>query len=87
MNKSLVLAAVIAAAALAAAEKPVITAADVAKKALITAALERARAQKAGVRQENTGNLTPGQQAEIAAIEARRAEIREMAKPHLRQDD
>ncbi len=76
-----------AAAALAAAEKPVITAADVAKKALITAALERARAQKAGVRQENTGNLTPGQQAEIAAIEARRAEIREMAKPHLRQDD
>ncbi len=76
-----------AAAALAAAEKPVITAADVANKALITAALERARAQKAGVRQENTGNLTPGQQAEIAAIEARRAEIREMAKPHLRQDD
>jgi len=76
-----------AAAALAAAEKPVITAADVAKKALITAALERARAQKAGVHQENTGNLTPGQQAEIAAIEARRAEIREMAKPHLRQDD
>jgi hypothetical protein len=39
------------------------------------------------VQPENTGDLSPEQQAEIAAIEARRAEIREQAKPHLRQDD
>jgi Na+-translocating ferredoxin:NAD+ oxidoreductase subunit C len=39
------------------------------------------------VQPENVSNLTPEQQAEVAAIEARRAEIREMAKPHLRQDD
>ena len=58
-----------------------------AKKALIAAALERARAEKAQVQPENTVNLTPEQQAEVSAIEARRAEIREMAKPHLRQDD
>ena len=76
-----------AASALAATEKPVVTPQDAAKKALIAAAQERARAQKAQVLQENTMNLTPEQQAEIAAIEARRAEIREMAKPHLHQDD
>ena len=55
--------------------------------ALIAAALERARADKAQVQPENTVNLTPEQQAEVSAIEARRAEIREMAKPQLRQDD
>jgi Na+-translocating ferredoxin:NAD+ oxidoreductase subunit C len=76
-----------AAAALAEAAKPGATPEEDAKKALIAAALERARAQKEQVHPENTADLTPEQQAEVAAIEARRAEIREMAKPHLRQDD
>ncbi|OHC65710.1 MAG: electron transport complex subunit RsxC [Rhodocyclales bacterium RIFCSPLOWO2_02_FULL_63_24] len=76
-----------AAAALAEAEKPATTPEEDAKKALIAAALERARAQQAQARPENTDNLTPEQQAEVAAIEARRAEIREMAKPHVRQSD
>jgi electron transport complex protein RnfC len=76
-----------AAAAVAEAAKPATTPEEDAKKALIAAALERARAEKAQVQPENTVNLTPEQQAEVAAIEARRAEIREMAKPHLRQDD
>ncbi len=76
-----------AAAALAEAEKPARTPEEEAKHALIAAALERAKAQKDQVHPENTSNLTPEQQAEIAAIEARRAEIREQAKPHLRQDD
>ncbi|MFZ2627573.1 MAG: electron transport complex subunit RsxC [Rugosibacter sp.] len=53
--------------------------------ALIAAALERARAQQA--QPANTTNLTPEQQAEIAAIEARRAQIREQAHPHLPPDD
>jgi electron transport complex protein RnfC len=76
-----------AAVALAEAEKPAVTPEQDAKKALIAAALERAREQKEQAHPENVSNLTPEQQAEIAAIEARRAEIREMAKPHLRQDD
>jgi electron transport complex protein RnfC len=76
-----------AAAAIADAEKPAATPEDDAKKALIAAALERARAQKELAHPENTVGLTPDQQAEVAAIEARRAEIREQAKPHLRQDD
>ncbi len=76
-----------AAAALAEAERPATTPEEDAKKALIAAALERARAQKEQVHPENTTGLTPEQQAEVAAIEARRAEIREQAKPHLRQDD
>jgi electron transport complex protein RnfC len=76
-----------AAAALAEAEKPAATPEEDTKKALIAAALERAKAQKEQVHPENVSNLTPEQEAEVAAIEARRAEIREMAKPHLRQDD
>jgi electron transport complex protein RnfC len=76
-----------AAVAKAEAEKPAATPEEEAKKALIAAALERARAEKEQVHPENTTDLTPEQQAEVAAIEARRAEIREMAKPHLRQDD
>ena len=76
-----------AAAALADAEKPATTPEQDAKKALIAAALERVRAQKDLVHPENTSNLPPEQQAEIAAIEEHRAEIREMARPHLRQDD
>jgi electron transport complex protein RnfC len=76
-----------AAAALAEAEKPATTPEEEAKHALIAAALERAKAQKARAQPENTTDLTPEQQAEIAAIEARRAEIREVAKPHLPNDD
>jgi electron transport complex protein RnfC len=76
-----------AAAALAEAAKPAATPEEDAKKALIAAALERARTEKARVHPENTADLTPEQQAEVTAIEARRAEIREMAKPHLRPDD
>jgi len=74
------------AAALADAEKPAATPEQEAKQALIAAALERTRKQKELVHAENTGNLTPEQQAEVSAIEARRDEIREMAKPHLPQD-
>ncbi|PKO83259.1 MAG: electron transport complex subunit RsxC [Betaproteobacteria bacterium HGW-Betaproteobacteria-11] len=56
-----------------------------ARKALIAAALERTRAQQ--VTPANTTDLAPEQQAEIAAIEARRAEIREQARPHLPPDN
>ncbi|MFU2488743.1 electron transport complex subunit RsxC [Thauera sp. WH-1] len=42
------------------------------KKALIAAALARAKAQKAEVTPQNTDNLSPETQAEIADIEARR---------------
>lgn len=50
------------------------------KKALIAAAIERARAQKEKISPKNTENLTLEQQAEIAEVEARRAKIRAMAK-------
>jgi electron transport complex protein RnfC len=63
------------------------TSEQAAHKALIAAALARANAQKAQVQPENTINLTPEQEADVAAIEARRAEIREIAKPHLWQDE
>ncbi|HEY8857428.1 MAG TPA: electron transport complex subunit RsxC [Rugosibacter sp.] len=53
--------------------------------ALIAAALERARVQQG--HPKNTTDLTPEQQIEIAAIEARRAQIREQAHPHLPSDD
>ena len=53
---------------------------DEAKKALIAAAVARAAAQKAGVQPRNVDNLTPEKQAEIREIEARRAQVREMAK-------
>ena len=42
------------------------------KKALIAAAMARAKAQKAEVQAQNTDNLSPETQAEIAEIEARR---------------
>lgn len=42
------------------------------KKALIAAAMARAKAQKAEVKPQNTDNLSPETQAEIAEIEARR---------------
>jgi electron transport complex protein RnfC len=76
-----------AAATLAIAERPAATPEDEAKKSLIAAALERAKAQKEQAHPGNVSNLTPEQEAEVAAIEVRRTEIREMAKPHLRQDD
>ena len=50
------------------------TDADAAKKAAIAAAMERAAAQRAAAQPQNTETLTPAQQREIAAIEARRAE-------------
>lgn len=48
--------------------------ADDAKKAAIAAAMERAKAQKAEVQPQNTENVSETVQAEIAAIDARRAE-------------
>jgi len=53
---------------------------DEAKRALIAAAIARAQAQKEGVQPKNVDNLTPEKQAEIREIEARRAQVREMAK-------
>lgn len=53
----------------AAADAP---AAEDPKKALIAAALARAQARKAEIQPQNTDNLSPETQAEIAAIEARR---------------
>jgi H+/Na+-translocating ferredoxin:NAD+ oxidoreductase subunit C len=55
-------------------------------QALIQAAIERARAQAKLVKPKNTENLTPQLQAEIAEIEARRAKIREMARPDNEYD-
>jgi len=55
--------------------------ADEAKKAAITAAMERAKAQKAEVAPKNTEDLPAAAQAEVAAIEARRAEAAAADKP------
>ncbi|TNC97029.1 MAG: electron transport complex protein RnfC [Gallionellaceae bacterium] len=52
---------------------------DDTQQRLIEEALARAKAQAAVAHPQNTETLTPGQSAEIAAIEARRAKIREMA--------
>lgn len=68
------------AAATAAAAAATPTAAEDPKKALIQAAIERARKQKEAVQPKNTENLTAEQRAEIAETEARRAQIRELAK-------
>lgn len=76
-----------AAAAIAVVEKPATSPEEDAKKALIAAALERANAEKDQAHLDNIDNLTPEQQVEVAVIEERRAEIREMAKPHLRQEE
>jgi len=51
--------------------------ADDAKKALIEAAMEKARQQKAETAPKNTENLTREQQAQVAEVEARRAKIEE----------
>ncbi|HNG17083.1 MAG TPA: electron transport complex subunit RsxC, partial [Accumulibacter sp.] len=47
--------------------------AEALKKATIQAAMERARAQRAGQAARNTDRLTPEQAKEIAAVDARRA--------------
>lgn len=54
-------------------------AADDTKQLRINAAIERAKAQAAVAHPKNTDHLTPEQQAEIAAIEARRAHLRAVA--------
>jgi Na+-translocating ferredoxin:NAD+ oxidoreductase subunit B len=51
-----------------------------AKKAVILAALERAKARKAGIAPKNTANLPPQVAAEIAAIDARRQAAKKQAK-------
>lgn len=51
------------------------------KKALIAAALARAKQQKAAVAPRNTSDLPPDAAAEIAAIEARRADMTTSATP------
>ena len=61
--------------------------AEDAKKALIAAAIARARQQKQQVRPANVEDLTPEQRAEIAEIEARRAKVHEIAKTAPSQDD
>lgn len=48
------------------------TDAEAAKKAAIAAAMARARAQRAAAKPRNTDNLTPAQQAAVAAIDQRR---------------
>ncbi|MFA6120146.1 MAG: electron transport complex subunit RsxC [Sideroxydans sp.] len=67
-----------AAKAAQAAAAPVATPDDAQQK-LIEEALARANAQAAVAHPQNTETLTSEQSAEIAAIEARRAKIREMA--------
>ncbi len=52
-------------------------------QALIQAALERAKAQAAATKPQNTEQLTPAQQAQIAEIEARRAKAHERARPDV----
>ena len=68
----------------AAARAPV---AEDAKKALIAAAIARARQQKEQVTPANVDALTPEQRAEIAKIEARRAELHSTVKTVPPQDD
>jgi electron transport complex protein RnfC len=58
-----------------------------AKKALIAAALARAQAKKAETTPQNTDNLSPATQQEIAEIEARRAKIREQARKPLEPEE
>lgn len=57
------------------------------KKALIAAAIARAQQQKELVMPKNTETLTSRQRAEIDEIEARRSQLREMAKTAPAQDD
>lgn len=50
-------------------------------QALIQAALKRAKAQAAAVSPQNTAQLTPAQQAQIDAIEARRTKTQKQRRP------
>jgi electron transport complex protein RnfC len=54
---------------------------DDAKKAAIAAAIERAKVQKAEVAPQNTDNLPPAVQAEIAETDARRAAAEQQESP------
>ena len=74
-------AAIAAAAAVKSAEAAPSTAAQAPSSPadIIAAAAERAKQQAAQAQPKYTENLTAGQQAEIADIEARRAHIREIA--------
>ena len=65
-----------------AAAKPV-AAPETDTQALIQAALERAKAQAAAVKPQNTAQLTPAQKAQIAEIEARRAKAHQLARPDV----
>jgi electron transport complex protein RnfC len=58
-----------------------------AKKAAIEAAMARAKALRTQAQPQNTDNLTPAQQQEVADIEARRARLREIAKTELVHTD
>ncbi|MDD5299266.1 MAG: electron transport complex subunit RsxB [Gallionella sp.] len=73
-----------------AAAKPV-AALETDAQALIQAALERAKAQAAAIKPQNTAQLTPAQQAQIAEIEARRAKAHEPAHtldvPHKHKNE
>ncbi len=61
--------------------------AEAEKKALIAAALARAQKQREENAPRNTETLTPEQRAQIAEIEARRAQIAEMAKTHPAKEE
>ncbi|MDO9636171.1 MAG: electron transport complex subunit RsxC, partial [Thiobacillus sp.] len=74
--------------AAAAAPEPAAAPSDAdAKKALIAAALARTQAKKAGVAPKNIDHLPPGTQREIEEIEARRANIRELARQPLESEE
>ncbi len=60
-----------------------VNAPEVDAQALIQAALERAKARIAAVKPQNTEQLTPAQQTQIAEIEARRAKAHELARPDI----
>jgi len=70
------------AAAAPAAQSPE-EAAAAAKKAAIAAAMERAKAQRAQAQPQNTDDLAPAQQQEVADMDARRARLRDIAKTEL----
>lgn len=61
--------------------------ADDTQQLRINEALARAKAQAAAAQPKNTEALTPEQQAEIAAIEARRAHVRELAADAGAEDE
>jgi electron transport complex protein RnfB len=58
-----------------------VTAPETDAQALIQTALERAKAQAAAVKPQNTGQLAPAQQAQIDEIEARRAKAHALKNP------